>query len=59
VEGPNPSEVVMKYVGTPAVAEAAALLVAGENQEQLLIEKHKCRGEDEKNATVSIVLMKE
>jgi|SaaInl8_120m_RNA_FD_contig_123_2404_length_5413_multi_5_in_2_out_0_4 cobalt-precorrin 5A hydrolase len=59
VEVPNPSEVVMKYVGTPAVAEAAALLVAGENQEQLLIEKHKCRGEDEKNATVSIVLMKE
>jgi len=28
VEVPNPSAVVLKYMGTPAVAEAAALLAA-------------------------------
>ncbi|MCQ8117118.1 cobalamin biosynthesis protein [Methylomonas rosea] len=50
---PNPSEVVRKYMGTPAVAEAAALLAAGVGSE-LLLEKHKYRGEDGKNATVSI-----
>lgn len=48
---PNPSETVRKYMGTPAVAEAAALLAAGG---ELLLEKHKYRGADGKNATVSI-----
>lgn len=55
VEVPNPSEVVLKYMGTPAVAEAAALLAAKTDIKDLLIEKHKYRGSDGKNATVSVV----
>ncbi len=51
---PNPSETVRKYTGTPSVAEAAALLAAGTDMSQLLIEKHKRRGPDGRNATVSI-----
>ena len=52
---PNPSATVLKYMGTPAVAEAAALLAARVGVEKLLVEKHKHRGADGKNATVSIV----
>lgn len=55
VEVPNPSEVVLKYMGTPAVAEAAAMLAAKTDAKDLLIEKHKYRGSDGKNATVSVV----
>lgn len=55
VEVPNPSEVVRKYMGTPAVAEAAAMLAANCGVEHLILEKHKYRGDDDKNATVSIV----
>ncbi|WP_024297237.1 cobalamin biosynthesis protein [Methylomicrobium lacus] len=51
---PNPSETVRKYMGTPAVAEAAALLAANATMQALLLEKHKYRGADGKNATVSI-----
>lgn len=51
---PNPSETVRKYTGTPSVSEAAALLLAGADSRCLLIEKHKVRGPDGKNATVSI-----
>lgn len=51
---PNPSAVVLKYMGTPAVAEAAALLAANGNMQDLLVEKHKHLGADGKNATVSI-----
>lgn len=51
---PNPSETVRKYTGTPSVSEAAALLVAGADQTALIIEKHKLRGPDGRNATVSI-----
>lgn len=54
---PNPSETVRKYTGTPSVAEAAALLAAGADMSQLLIEKHKRRGPDGRNATVSIARM--
>lgn len=54
VEVPNPSEVVRKYVGTPAVAEAAALLSAHTKMQDLLVEKYKYRGADNRNATVSI-----
>lgn len=54
---PNPSATVMKYMGTPAVAEAAALLAAGAGIERLLVEKHKHRGADGRNATVSIARM--
>jgi len=56
---PNPSETVRKYMGTPAVAEAAALLAANATMQALLLEKHKYRGEDGKNATVSIASMRD
>ena len=51
---PNPSETVRKYTGTPSVSEAAAILVAAADQTHLIIEKHKLRGPDGRNATVSI-----
>lgn len=54
VSVPNPSETVRRYTGTPSVSEAAALLAAGVDSSQLLIEKHRRRGPDGKNATVSI-----
>ena len=54
VEGPNPSETVRKYTGTASVSEAAAILAAGADQSHLIIEKHKLRGPDGRNATVSI-----
>ncbi|HHN67930.1 MAG TPA: precorrin-3B C(17)-methyltransferase [Thermopetrobacter sp.] len=40
VEAPNPSAHPQRAVGTPSVAEAAALLLAGEDGE-LIVEKHK------------------
>ncbi|KAF0163519.1 MAG: cbiGb [Rhodocyclaceae bacterium] len=54
VEVHNPSETVRKHTGTPSVSEAAALLAAGADKTQLIIEKHKKRGPDGRNATVSI-----
>lgn len=51
---PNPSATVLRYTGTPSVAEAAALLAAGGGTATLLLEKHKQRGADGRNATVSI-----
>lgn len=54
VDVPNPSETVRKHTGTPSVSEAAALLAAGADMNHLLIEKHKLRGPDGRNATVSI-----
>jgi len=54
VEVPNPSETVRRYTGTPSVSEAAALLAGGVDRSQLIIEKHKLRGPDGRNATVSI-----
>jgi len=55
---PSPSAVVMKYVGTPSVSEAAAILAAETDMSDLLVEKYKYRGEDGKNATVSIARMR-
>jgi precorrin-3B C17-methyltransferase len=55
---PNPSQVVQKYMGTPAVAEAAAMLAANTDMAGLLVEKHKYCGVDGKNATVSIARIK-
>jgi cobalt-precorrin 5A hydrolase len=52
---PNPSETVRRYMGTPSVSEAAALLAACGST--LLVEKFKLRGTDGKNATVSLALM--
>ena len=57
VDVPNPSAVVLKYMGTPAVAEAAALLAAQTGMEKLLLEKYKYLGRDGKIATVSIARM--
>lgn len=54
VSVPNPSETVRKYTGTPSVSEASAILVAQADQTDLIIEKHKLRGPDGRNATVSI-----
>ncbi|MGD0960185.1 MAG: cobalamin biosynthesis protein [Methylomonas sp.] len=58
VPAPNPSAVVLKYMGTPTVAEAAALLAAHAGIEDLLVEKYKYLGTDGKNATVSIARIK-
>ena len=55
VDVPNPSEVVMRYVGTPSVGEAAAILKAGGSKDDLIVEKYKYKGHDGKNATVSVV----
>lgn len=54
VEVPNPSETVLRYTGTPSVSEAAALLAARAGMAALLVEKHKTRGADGRNATVSV-----
>lgn len=53
---PHPSETVRRYTGTPSVSEAAALLAAGPGtpMSALIVEKHKLRGADGRNATVSI-----
>ncbi len=56
---PNPSATVLRYTGTPSVSEAAALLAAGKAATPapitaLRLEKHKLRGADGRNATVSI-----
>ncbi|OGG94516.1 MAG: cobalamin biosynthesis protein CbiG [Candidatus Lambdaproteobacteria bacterium RIFOXYD2_FULL_50_16] len=54
VEVPNPSATVQKYMGCPAVAEAAALLLAGQTLSALILEKLKHRGADLKNVTLSM-----
>lgn len=51
---PNPSPTVLRYMGTPSVSEAAALLAAGTQACHLLVEKYKHQGVDGKNATISI-----
>ncbi|MBU0499025.1 MAG: cobalamin biosynthesis protein [Gammaproteobacteria bacterium] len=53
---PNPSETVRRHTGTPSVSEAAALLAGGG---ALLLEKHRLRGPDGRNATVSIARISE
>ncbi|WP_267877479.1 cobalamin biosynthesis protein [Massilia putida] len=59
VEVPHPSETVRRYTGTPSVSEAAALLAAGPGvpMTALIVEKHKHRGADGRNVTVSIARM--
>jgi 5,6-dimethylbenzimidazole synthase len=52
---PNPSETVRKHTGTPSVSEAAALLAAhATDASALRVEKHRVKGPDGRNATVSI-----
>lgn len=55
VDVPSPSAVVLKYMGTASVSEAAALLTADAPINNLLVEKYKHKGVDGKNATISIV----
>lgn len=54
----QPSATVLKFMGTPSVSEAAALLTAGFQESSkvpaLLVEKLKFCGEDGKNVTISI-----
>lgn len=50
----NPSATVLRYMGTPSVSEAAALLATHTTAAQLLVEKFKHKGVDGRNATVSI-----
>jgi cobalamin biosynthesis protein CbiG len=58
VSVPHPSETVRLHTGTPSVSEAAALLAAGATSAAALrVEKHKFKGADGKNATVSVALM--
>ena len=59
VDVPNPSETVRKHTATPSVSEAAALLAARTDKTHLLIEKHRLRGPDGRNATVSIARIPE
>lgn len=59
VDVPNPSATVRKFTGTPSVSAAAALLAAGADPSHLIIEKHKLRGLDGRNATVSIARIPE
>ena len=59
VDVPNPSETVRKYTGTTSVSEAAALLAAGTDKSHLIIEKLCHRGQDGRNATVSIARIPE
>ena len=59
IDVPNPSETVRKHTGTPSVSEAAALLAAGTDKTKLIIEKHRHRGPDGRNATVSIARIPE
>ena len=54
---PNPSAAVLRHMGTPSVSEAAALLAAGAQADDLLLEKFKHQGVDGKNATISIARM--
>ena len=54
---PNPSAAVLRHMGTPSVSEAAALLAAGAQADDLLLEKFKLQGVDGKNATISIARM--
>lgn len=49
---PNPADAVAAAVGTPSVAEAAALLAAASTE--LLVEKRRYIGPDGKGATVAI-----
>lgn len=58
---PHPSETVRRFTGTPSVSEAAALLAASTMNMNsvpcstaLVVEKHKLRGPDGKNVTVSL-----
>jgi cobalt-precorrin 5A hydrolase len=59
VDVPNPSETVRRHTGTPSVSAAAALLAGAVEKSQLIIEKHKRRGPDGRNATVSIARIAE
>jgi len=54
---PTPSEAVRRHMGTPTVAEAAAILAGNGQPGDLLLPKYKHQGRDGKNATVAIARM--
>lgn len=54
VEVLNPSETVRTHMGTPTVAEAAAILAAAGHLGDLLLAKRRHRGNDGKHATIAI-----
>ncbi len=54
---PNPSATVLRHVGTPSVAESAAIRLAGGGMDDLVVEKFGFRGADGKNCTVAIAQM--
>ncbi|NCA71773.1 MAG: cobalamin biosynthesis protein [Sphingobacteriia bacterium] len=54
VQVPNPSPQVMRHLGIPAVAEAAALLAAGARMQDLLVEKWRQRGADGRHITLAV-----
>ncbi|MBF0629957.1 MAG: precorrin-3B C(17)-methyltransferase [Magnetococcales bacterium] len=54
VKVPNPSATVARHVGTPSVAEAAAIRVAGGTLADMVVEKMTFRGEDGKNVTMAV-----
>jgi cobalt-precorrin 5A hydrolase len=51
---PSPSDTLLRRMGTPGVAEPAALLAAATDPSGLLLAKRKYRGADGKNTTVAI-----
>ncbi|MBF0144291.1 MAG: cobalamin biosynthesis protein [Magnetococcales bacterium] len=61
---PNPSATVMRHVGTPSVAEAAALLAAagtagdaGGGSARLAVEKWSHRDREGKNLTIAVAFV--
>ncbi|MBF0109210.1 MAG: precorrin-3B C(17)-methyltransferase [Magnetococcales bacterium] len=54
IDVPHPSATVARHVGTPSVAEAAALAVAGGGVAELIVEKACHRGQDGKNVTLAV-----
>lgn len=53
---PNPSATVLRYMGTPSVSEAAAILAGHTTLASLVVEKLKYKGPDGRNATASIAI---
>ncbi|MEO5329207.1 MAG: precorrin-3B C(17)-methyltransferase [Magnetococcus sp. THC-1_WYH] len=54
VDVPHPSATVLRHVGTPSVAEAAAIRAAGGSMADLVVEKWCYQGDDGKNVTLAI-----
>lgn len=57
IKVPNPSSTVLQHVGTPSVAESAAIRLAQGGADDLVVEKFGFRGADGKHCTVAIAQM--